>query len=239
MNAQKKLGLPLKEIIDAMRSGELPPVAVEGSGLSGLQFGKESVKALFARIQVDLATECGLSTSLAAKQLGTTTMNVLWLLRLGYLERVVGPAPNITRISTNSIREFESKWVSSGKLALRFGTSRMLVNRALRMEGLRSIEGTGADRYSVPYFAVREVVDVNIEQALFCAAKTRGRDSATYQRECRRRAGKVRVGERVAALRSAMARARWRDARGRFTAFARASEMPDRAGDFRGESENE
>jgi hypothetical protein len=96
MNAQKTLGLPLKAIIDAMRSGELAPVAVEGSGLSGLQFDKESVKALFARIQVDLAAECGLSTSLTARQLGTTTMTVLWLLRLGYLERVVGPAAHIT-----------------------------------------------------------------------------------------------------------------------------------------------
>jgi hypothetical protein len=188
MHGQQILGLPLKRIIDAMRSGELPAVAARGKGLSAFEFDKEAVKALFARIEVDLGRECILPVELAAKQLGTQTMSVLWLLRLGYLKRVDGPTANVVRISLDSVRDFQSKWVSLTELARRFGTSRTLLNRALRTEGLRPIEAPEADRYSLTYFDARKVGQVNVEQALYRAAKYRGRDKATYQREsCRRR----------------------------------------------------
>lgn len=159
----KKLRLPIKSIIDAMRSGQLSPIAVNGTGLCAFEFDPVEVRFLFVTLQKDLSHARGLPVLLAAKYLRISMMSVLWLVKEGHLQTADNP---LVRISLTSLHSFSSRWIKLGTLADRYGTSRAFFRRALECEGVKLLSYPGTERYGVTYFNRRQLDDVNVFKAL-------------------------------------------------------------------------
>lgn len=141
LKAQGELNLPLPEVMRAILEGSLPPVArgADARGLAAYRFDEQTMRASFREIGERTSAFANLARADVVRRLGCRKDTVAWLVANGYLAEIPGFGRQ-KPISRASLEAFQGGWIKAGEVAERFGTSRMLVSRALKAAGVTATE---------------------------------------------------------------------------------------------------
>lgn len=195
LKAQLERGLPLTELLAAIRSGDLPAVARSETivGLAAFHFDRRAVQTTVR----DIASRCSAFTEVSRAdviaELACRKDTVAWLITNGYLEEVPGFGRQ-RPITRASLQTFQARWTKAGEVAARVRSSRMLVSRALIAAGVTCTTPV-SDKITV-FFDRRETAAVDIEGWLDEVALHRGKTSREYETSLAKRNGAKTYGER-------------------------------------------
>lgn len=191
MKGASVLGLQMKDIVSAMRSGRLPALYREANrvGLPAFHFSREAVALTFDVLlqQAVTAPTDTVPVSVAVKRLGISMDTVLWLMRKGLLEEGPGSRPKSIRLVAASIGAFQSRAVKTLEIARANDTSSAAVLRALTAEGVIPLAHPDGHIWGGYYFAREDISRIDIPHVVSKHALFRSKTMAEYKREWRKR----------------------------------------------------
>jgi len=156
LKSLNRRGLPLKQVIDAMRSGAIRPVRRNKtqSGLGALVFDYASVVKTFRALEARLSKDT-LTVASTAQHLHINYDGIMRLAERRILSASRDKTTGHLHISRESIEKFESRYVKISELAKRYGASEAIILRAAGTACLKPVAGTKR-LHSVPILFERE-----------------------------------------------------------------------------------
>lgn len=139
MKIQRTLGLPLEDMLKAVRSGRLPVAAIDDGaiGIGSLRFDHRQVKTVLTEMAATERAPGAVTRGWIIKTLAVTKFTVAWLTKHGFLEKLPGKG-NLKPFTQTSFENFTAEWAKAGELAATYKTSRMLITKALIATGVET-----------------------------------------------------------------------------------------------------
>ena len=191
MKGQKTLDVPLSRILEAVWSGELKVMAHDdkAAGVGSLRFDRREAKALLDRLAMADREAGDVTLAWIMKSLSVNKLTVKWLEVSGFLARLSGKG-NLRPFTKASFECFHAEWAKAGELAEAYGTSRMLISRALRSAGVATTPLPETGDITL-FFKRQEVAALDVRALLDEVAVHRGKTWHDYDAGLKMRNGRV------------------------------------------------